>query len=296
MKAIAMPRSNRLISDTYASLHEPTLGDIIRDIMAARIFIALGGVLGLFLATSFLWIAIPTYQTMLIVAPSENIHGAEVSTLLQNEDLFALRYLVDRAGVTGTDDFIRFGKIITGPAVSAVLLEDPIIRRAMQEERLTRLSQKRESWTAPDLADYLAKRISIGSVGGTNLRQITYQHADPLFANYLLSQIHIVADKQIRDGLLNRANRRIEYLNNAIAQTANPDHRKALTSLLMEQEKTRMMVTMDEFYAADVIEAPSTKTKPTWPNIPLTLIGCLMIGMLLGFVSHTARKNPQRPE
>jgi hypothetical protein len=77
---------------------------------------------------------------------------------------------------------------------------------------------------------------------------------------------------------------RIEYLENALKRTINPDHRKGITNLLMQQEHIQMLANLDEDYAAIIVEPPSSSPKPTWPNKPLSYFIAVLLGILSGYV------------
>ena len=56
------------------------------------------------------------------------------------------------------------------------------------------------------------------------------------------------------------------------------------TGLLLEQERARMVVSMDEPVAAKVMEQASSLPKPVWPDVPLLLFGFGALGLFLGYV------------
>lgn len=66
----------------------------------------------------------------------------------------------------------------------------------------------------------------------------------------------------------------------------NPEHRRALTNLLMEQERVKMLVSIDQSYTATIVEPAANLPKPSWPKPLLILPIFMMIGAVLGFVLH----------
>ena len=100
------------------------------------------------------------------------------------------------------------------------------------------------------------------------------------------------ADTLIRSELEQKTAHRIQYLNQALAQERNPDHQRALTKLLMDQEQIAMVLAVHEPFAATVAEPPSAAPKPSWPRKGVVLPAGLLIGMMLGFACFGLRRAP----
>lgn len=105
-----------------------------------------------------------------------------------------------------------------------------------------------------------------------------------------LHRLHNVTDGLIRHGMRKDVNERIAYLNTAISETMNPDHRRAMTDLLMEQERLKMLVSIDQPYAASVVVPAAHSVKPVWPDTVLVYVSFIAVGAFLGFVVFSLRK------
>src|SRR5690606_32907699 len=110
-----------------SAAQEKTFADLLRDLWRAKAAVAALALAGLVLSFIFIVSATPYYKASMIVSPASPMNGAEVSSLLANDDLFALRYLVQRVGVANSSDFLRFEHVYDGPSVAAMLLQDPNI-------------------------------------------------------------------------------------------------------------------------------------------------------------------------
>lgn len=266
--------------------------DVLRDLWAGRLFILAGVVCGALLATVFVLSARPHYKAQIILAPANPMNGAEMSSLMADDDLFALRYMIQRVGVSNSSDFLNFENTYFGPRVADVLLQDDAIVRGLHADRAFVFSEGHKAWNAGALAQYLAKRVALSPMAAGGLRRMHYYHVEPAFASYLLEQIHAVTDRMIRERIRLQASERIQYLNEAISQTRNPEHRRTLTTLLLEQERLLMLVSIDQPYAASVVEPASTLPRVSWPDKALVFSLMGAIGALLGFVTYSLRQVP----
>jgi uncharacterized protein involved in exopolysaccharide biosynthesis len=163
------------------------------------------------------------------------------------------------------------------------------------QDRAFRLQWRRMPATPEDLSAYLEDHIDIEPVGSTALRRITFDHADRAFAQAMLQTIVAATDDLIRADMRNKADRRIAWLRQTIPQTQNPDDRRALTGLLIQQQQIRMMLALDEPYAARVAEPPSATVKPVWPKKALVLPLFTLAGLLLGFAAFGLRRALAQP-
>lgn len=276
------------------TIHTPTLGDLLSDMCRLKGWIFAGGVLGLALAAFFIMSAIPHFRAQAVVAPAVPMGaGASASNAagLSNEDIFALRFVFQHINAGQGSDFQRFETIFNGPSVAAILLKDERILAGLRNDQALRIGsdQAREPWNVRRLSDYLQKRVKLESAGISSARRLVYSHSDQQFAEYLLGAVHHVADGLIRKNVREEAKARVDYLMGALGQTSNPEHRRALTNLLMEQERVLMLVSIDQPYAAAMVEPPSSGIKPDWPDIPLALLVFTFCGALTGFVIGSVR-------
>lgn len=264
----------------------PNLGDILTDVWQAKMFLVLGALVGLAVAIAFTVAAVPHYKSQMMVGPASSMNGAESSSLLADDNLFALRYVMQRMGANSSSDFMRFENTYDGASVAEVLLQDPKIVDGLKLDHSFSFSETKDNWTAAELSEYISKRVRLEPVGASAMRRMVYLHPRSDFGQYFLQSLHSATDGLIRRTVRQDAGEHITHLQASIRETKNPDHRRALTSLLMEQERLRMLASVGTPYAASVVEPPSSGAKVAWPGAALVFAGFMAVGVLLGFMVH----------
>ncbi len=271
-------------------IEHKTLADVVADLWQARGMIVFGALVGIVAAAGFVALASDQYRAQIIISPANPMNGAEVSSLLADDNLFAMRYLVQRVGIANSGDFTRFETIYSGPSVAEILLKDPAIARGLAQDKRFSFEKGQSDWSAAELAEYIDREVRFENVGTTTMRRMVYKHHSPDFAKYLLTNIHRVSDALIRQGIKRDASRHIRYLQDTIAEMRNPEHRKAMTALMMEQERLLMLVSIESPYAASVIEPAASSARAVWPNAALMIPVGAMIGAMLGFAVFNVRR------
>lgn len=270
---------------------EPDLGDMLYSFWRARLFLLAGAVIGVAVALGLVMIAVPHYKaTMLLGAPERmNITDGQINVPAYSRYQAAPGLQGETAQIA---DFVRFEYIVRGAAVAKILLEDAVVREGVRLDRRFVLEQNHEDVLADPaaLAAYLKRHVKIEPVGLTNLRRLVYTHPDPDFAAYMLTALHRAADQLIRDDVARRTTQRANWLNDMLGQISHPDHQKALVGLLMMQEQARMLVAMEEPFAAAVIEESATEDKPYWPRRSLFILGGVLAGLVLGYAVYGLRR------
>ncbi len=258
---------------------EKSLFDLFRDLRDAKFYI-LGGILA-FLVAGFVFLsfATPYYSASIILSPASPI-GQNSYKMSQPSD----PRLWQSQSVRNYPDFIRFENKYSAPSVARLLLEDKAIYEGLAKDKAFVFSSVDLPRESGALAAYLSRRVRLEPVGNTPLRRLTYYHPDPVFASYLLTRLHHITDMLIRQGIRIETQERIAYLQDALIRTANPDHRRALTDLLMEQERLRMLVSIEQPYAASVVEPSAPSVKPEWPDFALVLVVFSLLGAVFGFI------------
>lgn len=269
-----------------SAAHTATLNDLLHYVWRAKFVWVLMVIV--FLVAGFILYstARPYYKAELIVGPANPINGAEISSLLGNENLFAIRHLVQRVGVGSSSDFTRFENMYDGPSVASLLLEDDTVRKGLARDYAYESMRDDYELSKEWLADYMARRVTLHPVGATPLRKMVYMHPSPEFGQYFLTRIHTLTDALIRQTIRAETIERVQYLQEAVEQTRNPEHRRALTTLLLEQERLRMLVSIDQPYAAAIVEPASASHKPRWPDVFLILPGFMTAGFVLGLMLY----------
>ena len=270
--------------------YEPRLGDLLTDIWRAKFWTVAGAALGILAAFFFIQMSVPHYKAAILLAPAAPMTGAETSSMLANDDLFALRFLMQRLGPGQGSDFQRFENIYAGPSVAEILLSDEKIMRGLRADHAFVFSEAEQEWSAEKLSEYLKERTKLEPVGTSNARRMVYYHPDGAFAKYMLTAIHHIADGLIRRDIRADSRARVEYLRSAIAETSNPEHRRTLTTLLMEQERLLMLVSIDQPYAASVVEPAAIGVKADWPDKMLVYLAFTLVFSFMGFVIYGVRR------
>lgn len=266
---------------------EPTLADIVRSFWKARVFTLAGIVAGLGIAGLIILLSTPTYRAIMIIAPADGYALGDYASTVADGHSLDLPFWrpKDQEGVS--TDFYRFTYTINGSSVAAILLKDQSVLAGLAKD--SRWAFEGSAPNPDELADYLGKNLKIEHLGTTPLRRIGYAHPDSAFAVSFLRKIHLVADQLIRRDRRRQSENRIAYLQDSLQKTVNPDHRKGIANLLMQQEHIRMLANLDEQYAAIVVEPPAAKPNPVWPNAPLLLAVFSMVGALCGYLGWSLR-------
>lgn len=261
---------------------EPTLADLLREAWAAKLHMIMLALLFLCIAFIVVLVTTPLYRAAMIVAPADGYALGDYASSISDGENLSIPFWRPREADGVSTDFHRFIYTLKGPAVAAILLKDDAVLGGIARD--SGWSRQAGEWTAEELSDYLEKRIRIQHLGATPLRKIIYNHSDPNFAAAFLRKIHLVSDQLIRRDRRRQSESRIQYLNKTLQKTVNPDHRKVIANLLIQQEHIQMLANLDEPYAAIVVEPPASSAKPVWPDRTLLFGVFALIGAFCGFV------------
>ena len=266
---------------------EKTLFDLTSDIWAAKFPMLFFGVVFLIGAFIFQSLAQPFYRAEMILSPVVPITGMVDIKPTQHEGTIA----AGRGVVTNDLTFLRFENSFHGATVAKSLLQYKDVRDALAFDRAFEFSESQTAWTPEKLSAYLKDRVTIEPVSGTPLRRIVYYHPDSEFSKRFLGLIHHVADSQIRQSVMRDVQERVGYLMTSIEKTTQKEQRRVLTDILMAQERLRMFVSLDQPFAAAIVEPPSASEKPSWPDPYLIYPISLLAGFLLGFLFYGFKRN-----
>lgn len=260
-----------------------TLADLLRLLWRARINLLLGALAGFILACLCVLLIPEKYKAVMIIAPADGYAlGDYASSTTQQTDnydrIVSLPFWRPMETDSVSTDFYRFIQTARGPSSAGILIKDDQI--ASELAAINEESVRNPAY----LSDYLRRHIQIDPVGSTPLRKLSYLHSDPDFAAAMLRKIHLVADQMIRRDRRRAARARIDYLNNGLSRTHNPDHRRIITGLLMQQEHILMLANLDEPYAAIIVEPPASSPEPVYPDKKLLFGGLILIGLFSGYL------------
>ncbi len=260
---------------------DPTLGDLLRSFWAARLFVFAGALLGLLAAGIYIFVITPVYKAEMIVAPADGYALGDYASSLSPDRSLTLPFWRPSEPDNVSTDFYRFVHTVRGASVASILLKDKAVLGGIRKD--SGWLEGADSWSAEELAAYLQKRVDVTRLGATPLRALSYEHPDPEFAASLLRKIHLVSDQLIRRDRRRQSQARIDYLQESLAKTAHPDHRRGITNLLMQQEHIQMLANLDEAYAAIIVEPPSAGPRPSWPKKSYLFSGMILLGAFLGY-------------
>ncbi len=265
---------------------EKTLFDVLGDAWRAKVYMFVFGAAGFICALAFLFLARPHYRAEMVVAPAHPF----VQSISSPSQIGEGAIQVQGQDLSGSASFVRFEQIIRGAGLAAALLNDSKVLEGLIDDQRFVFSKPMGGWSAEKLSEYLKRRVHVEPVSGTGLRRIVYYHVNADFAVYFIARLHELSDGQIRRDILLQTNERIAYLNEALGKVLNPEHKRSLAVLLMEQERMKMLVSLDQPFAATVIEPAFVSSRPRWPDPFLIYSVFVFLGLVAGFVVHGLRR------
>ncbi|MBL4805311.1 MAG: hypothetical protein JKY71_10630 [Alphaproteobacteria bacterium] len=120
-------------------------------------------------------------------------------------------------------------------------------------------------------------------MGETSLREFSYYHPNAEFAVAFLQRLHAITDGLLRRDMRVQIDERIQYLSETMVETYNPEHKRALADLLLEQQRMKMMVSIDSNYAANIVVPAAVQPRSVWPDVALVYTLLPLIGAVAGF-------------
>ncbi|HNQ91834.1 MAG TPA: hypothetical protein PKI93_02775 [Alphaproteobacteria bacterium] len=267
-----------------------SLSEVLNLFYQARFYVLGGLVLGCAVALLFLVLLKPQYEIWMIVAPPRQ--GAESVNFLV-EDL--PQVLAPMAGQATSRDgeYIRFKQSLRGPAVASVLIKLDGMVKGINDKSLMRGGSGSLS-DAREVAHHLAWSIDLDPLADTESLRLVYHHPDPEFGLKLLRNLVKIDDQLIRLDVRKDVEARIDWLKRELKATLNPEHRQALTRLLMAEERRRMLLSIETPYAVSVIEDATASPVPVSPKSTLFLPFFGLFGMVVAFLVFYVRRQFER--
>lgn len=256
----------------------------LREAWAAKVFLAVGVCVGLMFAFAFLVVAKPQVEARMIVGPAQVMDISVQARYQDGQNSYVRAPGSDAASADGFSNFTRFEAMMRGASVSRLLLRDKRVIDGLLADKAFVFSDGYRELQPAELAGYIEERVQIDPFGETTLKALVYRHGDPVFAAYFLQQIHRISDQLIRADMRGQVDQRIGYLERVIGKTMNPEQRRIMTNLLLEQERLRMMVSMDAPVAAAVIEPSAAGARAVWPDAYLLYGGLGLLGLMIGYL------------
>lgn len=145
------------------------------------------------------------------------------------------------------------------------------------------------------LSQDLAEAIVIkGDQDFPTFTRISYEHADPQFAIWLVTELVGRADALLKKEKLHESTAQLTYLRNRLERESAQEYRQFLMELISEKDKELMLISDDGPYAIDYITSFTASERPSRPNHRkilgmFTTVG-LVIGICLAFVLEGVRQ------
>jgi hypothetical protein len=141
-------------------------------------------------------------------------------------------------------------------------------------------------WSEPrieDLARYIGGNVAIVKDPITGFANISYRNVDPKFALYLLETVYREADERVRQFERAKIEDSGNYIEKQLEKQSQNDLRTVLFSLLGQQQRKKMLLSMQGAYVAPVLEPLHLVERQTEPEFSLMLT----IPMLVGFLASS---------
>ena len=265
-----------------------SLPEILKSAWAGKRYVLTGAALGLLLGVGLQFSLVPHYQAKMIIAPPSQSSEDRSLTIL-NENAASSRQMSVSSQVSR--DYTKFQQTFREVSASRILGKYQGILNAVNQDRLFKFSRGGDIETAAELSDYIKAHVTIDPLGASTSQVISYSHPDAAFAEKFLRHLHKISDEMIRNDARRQTETRIAYLQKALREIDNPDHRRALTDQLMLEERQMMVISMDEPFSAEIVEPASASAKPLWPKASIILPVCVFMGLVLGFLVFSLKEN-----
>lgn len=291
-----------------ASPGEPPLGRLLEDLVRARMRLLATALAGLLLTLVAVWLLEPRHTATMMVGPTTRLGPSGMGPTLPAGTGGSPRALAEPgSGEETLSDYARYLELLTAHPVAARLKDDPVIMTTIFRDhwdaergvwrppvtlghtarRLFYGVAGQRAWAPPDgerLARHLERTVRIERVGTGPIRRVVYRHADREFAMRLLAALHTAADGLIRDEAGRRIAVEIDYLRGRLEEVRVEEHRLAMTALLGDQERIRMMIAVDLPFAADLVAPPMAAALPDWPDPAALLPFGALVGLVAGLI------------
>ena len=149
----------------------------------------------------------------------------------------------------------------------------------------------------PTMSNPLWRRTSeVRRTAASPVVTLVLKAKDPAFAVKLLTSAYGLADGNLRAQSLQRAQQRLDFLQDYLTKTTLEDYRRELALALVDQVRTLMAGKLPAAFAVYVISQPWSTDYPTEPTARVVLAFAVFVG--LAFAAFTIfvfpAKRPQR--
>ncbi|QJE72163.1 hypothetical protein HHL28_02740 [Aerophototrophica crusticola] len=289
------------------------VGQLRQDLRASWRGVLWAGLAGFLLALAGLWLVTPQYTAAITIGPTGRIGPAGMGMRVPSAVTNPVRPVAEGgSGEELLSDFSRYLELMVSVPVAERLAADTGLmarlfpsawdadlkewRPAMDPmslgARLLRWLVGQPTWAPPDavsLSRHLRRKLTLEKVHGGPIHRISFRHEDRAFAIMLVSRLHMVADRLLREEAARRTGKEVDYVRDKLKGISKAGDERALGALLADQERILMMLDIDLPFAADVIEPAHAQALPDWPNPVVLLPLGAVAGMGLMVFAVTAR-------
>jgi hypothetical protein len=150
--------------------------------------------------------------------------------------------------------------------------------------------------TADDVQSFMEKNIEVRRTAASPVVTLVLKDKDPAFAVKLLTSAYGLVDGNLRAQSLQRAQQRLDFLQDYLTKTTLEDYRRELVLALVDQVRTLMAGKLPAAFAVYVISQPWSTDYPTEPTARVVFAFAVFAG--LAFTAFTIfvlpAKRPQR--
>lgn len=274
-----------------------------------KLLFAACGVGAIVAAATWMHIAPPTYQSEMALLPNPNDSPSNTSKTSSLSSLLDLGF-----GSGDAPNFVKFVDTLTSYRL-AERLQDR--HRYLQRVFPNRWNEVSGNWAPPNKVIYVSRLIFLGrqtkAPNITSLQDyirshmtvdedkknhsllIKFRSLDPVLAVDLLNDIQQEADGLLREDSRDYTQHAISYLESSLTGITAVDHRRALTSLLIDYERTLILVSdNNQAFATIVVDPPTLTSVPVSPKASLVYPAFLVVAGLIATGVASLRSRSRR--
>lgn len=132
------------------------------------------------------------------------------------------------------------------------------------------------------LQDFIKSHMTVDEDKKNHSLLIKFRSTNPALALSLLRDVQEEADGMLREDTRGYTQHAVDYLDSALRGITAEDHRRALTSLMIDYERTLILVSdTNEAFASIVVDPPTLASRPVSPKAALVYPGFFFVAVLV---------------
>lgn len=284
------------------------LGRFLRFLWRNKALFAVCGLAAIVAAAIWMRIAAPIYQaeTTLMPNPNETPSNSSRASSLGN--------LLD-LGLGGGDspNFVKFVETLRSYRLAERLQDRHLYlqrifpdawnegqkkwvprRTVMSVSRWIFLGRDSAAPNVTTLQDFIRNHMTVDEDKKNHSLLMRFRSTDPVLAVSLLRDIQEEADGLLREDSRSYTQHAVDYLDATLRGITAEDHRRALTTLLIDYERTLILVSDNhQAFASIVVDPPTLASLPVSPKGSLVYAGFLFMAALLASALSAWRTRSQ---